>query len=149
MKTINIRDRKNAITLLKRLSLKDYESQDIRITNMHLKDLNDQLGAIIFAKNDLYVLASTIWEITQPIGKSNKHHHFHGLTIEQLYETLLNAHNSEEVIESHDSRYVIVTSSLNETNENFVLIVEINASLTNDRNARINKLITIYPRRKK
>ena len=145
-KRINIGDKEKAIIDISQFSLKHYRSTDIEFFNIHLKELNSICKKDIFSKNNLYIHSSTLWELMQPEAQIGKHH-FHGLSAEQIYYTIKSIVNPYCVYESYGNRYVVATSYLNRRNENLILIIELHAPLTSNRDANINKLITIYPKK--
>ena len=147
MKIINIKNKTEALMSLERFRLKEQSGVEIKLINVHLCEINALVGEKIFSKNDLYVTGETLYEIMQPIGDGHGRHHYHGLSPKLVLETLNNAKFPYGIYKAGNQRYVIVTISTNITGENVVLIVEIGASLKGVRDANINKLVSIYPRR--
>ena len=145
-KRINIGDKEKAIDDIRQFGQKSYQAVDIEFFNVHLKELNDVCGKKIFDKNNLYVRSSTLWELMQPEGKAGKHH-FHGIDAEVIYESIKGILEPYCIYDSYDSRFVIATLCKNQRDENYILVIEKHASLSNDRDANINKLITLYPKK--
>ena len=145
MKIINIKNKKEALEILERFKQREQKGVEIKITNVHLCRINDLVGEKIFSKNDLYVNGETLFDIMQPVGGKGKHNH-HGLNKEIILAVLNNAYQPIGIYTAN-KRYIIATIVVNNTNEHLVLVVERKAPLRNDRDANINKLITIYPRR--
>lgn len=145
MKIINIKNKKEALETLERFKQREQKGIEIKITNVHLCLINDLMKEKIFSKNDLYVNGETLYDLMQPIGGRGKHNH-HGLSKSTILSVLNNAYRPIGIYTTN-KRYVIATVIINSTNEHLVLVVEKGAQLRNDRDANINKLITIYPRR--
>ena len=145
-KRINIGDKEKAINDICQFSQKSYQAVDIEFFNVHLKELNETCGKKIFDKNNLYVRSSTLWELMQPEG-SKKTHNFHGLSAENIYEAIKGCLDPFSIFASHDSRIVVITLVENVREEKLQLIIELHASLENDRSANINKLVSIYPKK--
>ena len=148
MHIINIKNKKEALKALAHFQMKEQSGVEIKLTNVHLCKINDLVGDNIFSKNDLYVMGETLYEIMQPVGEGHGRHHYHGLSPNLVLEALNNAKTPYGIYGAGGQRFVIVTISVNESNENIVLIVELRASLKSNRDANINKLVSIYPRRK-
>lgn len=144
---INIGDIKHSIKEMKKFQNRRYEGKEIEITNMHLMELNKIYGKTIFRKDDLFVHAVTLFESMQKEGDTRSHN-AHNLSPEKLVNALRSLHLSDQVVSSYDDRYIIVSGETNELNEPIIAIIEIGASLINNRDANINKLVTIYPKRK-
>ena len=83
----------------------------------------------------------------QPVGDGHGRHHYHGLSSKLVLDTLNNAKAPYGIYKAGNKRFVVATIITNETNENVVLIIELGAGLKNNRDANINKLVSIYPRR--
>ena len=145
-KRINIGDKEKAIEDIRQFGQKSYQAVDIEFFNVHLKELNDVCGKKTFDKNNLYVRSSTLWELMQPEGYK-KTHNFHGLSAEIIYEAIKGSLTPFSVFSSHDSRIVIITLVENLRHEKIQLIIELHASLENERSANINKLVSIYPKK--
>ena len=143
-RVINIGNKKQACEQLKQYKEKHYESVDVEFTNVHLLKINDLVGFKLFSKNSLYVRSSTLWEVMQPVGMSGKHH-YHGLEPETIVDALSSLINSFFIYESYSDRYAVLVYG-NEDFPNIMVIIELNAGLSNDRNANVNKLVTIYPK---
>lgn len=145
-KRINIGDKEKAINDINQFSLKNYQALDIEFFNVHLIKLNDISKNKLFDKTKLYVRSSTLWELMQPEGKSGKHH-FHGLSAEDIYDCIKGLANPLCIYSSYNERIVIVTSKENVRQEKMILVIEKHSSLENNRDANINKLITVYPKK--
>lgn len=143
-RVINIGNKKQACEQLKQFKNKHYESVDIEFTNVHLLKINSLIGFKLFTKNSLYVRSSTLWEVMQPVGMSGKHH-YHGLEPEIIVDTLSSLVNSFLIYESYFDRYAALVFG-NEEYPAIMVIIELNAGLSNNRDANVNKLVTIYPK---
>ena len=144
IKTINIKNRTQSLKELENFKNKNYGRVDIKIENLHLNQLNELLGKRIFKKNDAYISAETLWELMQPIGQK-KQHNYHGFSPSNILEIFLSLTKPYCILKTHLSRFTIISSiMLNKTR--LLTIVEINATLSKNRAARINKIVTIYPK---
>ena len=143
IKTINIGNTEKAIESLNEINDKNYGNIDIKIENLHLKELNKLLNNNVFKQNDAYVSAETLWQIMQPAGIKIVHN-THGLSPEIILQALKDASHPFCILKSYLNRYITISSF--EINESRVLIIiEINASLRKNHEAKINKIVTIYP----
>ena len=145
-KRINIGDKEKALSDIHEFSLKHYKPTDIEFFNVHLKELNDTCNKKIFDKNNLYVRSSTLWELMQPEGNKGKHN-FHGLTGNDIFNVLKSLLQPFAVYYSRDSRIVISTNEENNRHEKIQIVIELHASLENNRDANINKIVSIYPKK--
>lgn len=143
-RVINIGNKKQACEQLKQFKNKHYESVDIEFTNVHLLKLNRLIGYKFFNKNSLYVRSSTLWEVMQPVGQSGKHH-YHGLKPEEIISALESLLNTFFIYETYPNRYAVLVSGISEY-QHMSVVIELNAGLSNNRNANINKLVTIFPK---
>ena len=141
---INIGNKKKATQQLEQFKNKQYESVDLEFTNVHLTTINDLIGYKFFVKNSLFARSSMLWEAMQPIGDKGRHN-YHGLEPNEIVDALANLTNPHLIYESYYGRYVIVVLG-NDKYPFIMMIIELNAGLTNNRNANINKLVTIYPK---
>ena len=146
MKIINIKNRKEALEILERFKLKEQSGVEIKLINVHLCEINALVGEKIFSKNDLYVMGETLYDVMQPVG-GHGHHHYHGLTTAEVLDAINSADNPIGIYTTYRSRYVIATLATNSSSENVVLVIEKGAGLKNNRDANINKLVSIYPNR--
>ncbi len=145
-KRINIGNKEKAINDISQFSFKNYRSVDIEFFNIHLKVLNKTLKKNIFDKNNLYIRSSTLWELMQKEGNKGKHN-FHGLTPNQIYDVLKGLLTPFCVYYSENKRIVITTFVKNTRNEKIQLVLELHSPLENNRNANINKIVSIYPKK--
>ena len=141
---INIGNKKHAHKELKQFQNKHYDAIDIEFTNVHLLQLNKLIGYKFFSKNSLFVHSSTLWEIMQPIGKVGKHH-YHGLKPEEIVNALSSLADTFLIYETYPKRYAVMVYD-NGMHHHITVVIELNAGLSNDRNANINKLVTIFPK---
>ena len=141
---INIGNKKQACERLEQYKNKHYESVDIEFTNVHLTKLNKLIGYSFFKKNSLYVRSSTLWEVMQPVGQSGKHH-YHGLEPSEIVNALSSLEKTFLIYETYPKRYAVMVFG-SERYQHISVVIEINAGLSNDRNANINKLVTIFPK---
>ena len=76
-------------------------------------------------------------------GTIGKNHHYHGLSPTSVIKTLASLLNPELVaLEFQTRRYVVVTLSVE--GRAMLAVIETGALLRNDRNANVNKLVTLY-----
>ena len=143
-RVINIGNKKQACKDLAQFQNKHYDAADIEFRNVHLLKLNALIGYRFFSKNSLYVRSSTLWEIMQPVGKMGKHH-YHGLKPDDIVDGLGSLLESFLIYETYPNRYAVLVSG-NGTYQNLAIVIELNAGLSNNRNANINKLVTIFPK---
>ena len=80
----------------------------------------------------------------QPIGGKGRHN-YHGLEPDEIIDALSILLNPCLIYETHSGRCGIVVLGKPKY-KNIMVVVELNASLTNNRDANINKLVTIYPK---
>ena len=145
-KQINIAIKEKAVGLLEKYRCKNYESADIEILNVHLKQINLICDRKIFDKNSLFVRSSTLWEIMQPEGSKGKHN-FHGLSAEEVFNALRDTLNPYCIFNTKENRIAVATLFVNNRNEKLLVIIELHAGLENDRFANINKLVSVYPKK--
>ena len=143
-RVINVGNKKQARKELEQFKSKHYDAIDLRLENVHLLSLNELVGHQLFRKSSLFVRSSTLWEIMQPVGKVGKHH-YHGLDAEEIIEVLSSLYKSVLIYKSYSNRYAVFVSGKKKKRV-LVVVIELNAGLENDRNADINKLVTIYPK---
>ena len=143
-KIINIKTNK-AIKEIRAFKEKEYASCDVKFTNVHLKELNKILKIELFSKNDVYVNATTLFELMQPSGKSGVHN-YHDLTPEDIFNALNNLLEPECVLKVKKERYAVVPTYVSSLNEPLMVIIELNSGLIVNKNANINKIVTIYPK---
>ena len=144
IKTINIGNPEKALENLIEIKNKNYGNVDIKIGNLHLKRINELVRKNVFKKNDAFINAETLWEVMQPVGEKN-HHHFHNLTTENVLETLKTLSNPYCVLQTESNRLSIL-STYEKNGKRLVTIIEIDTVLLGLSAAKINKIITIYPK---
>lgn len=144
-KTINIRNKKDAITALQDFQEKQYTC-DVRFTNVHLKELNTLVHLELFTKNDLFVEAGTLWDLMQPLG-DERLHHFHALTPTDIYETLRNITHPYCVLENSEGRIEILSSIESHFGVPLIVVIELKSGLIVEDSANINKMVTMFPKR--
>ena len=146
-KILNIGNKKSTLKILKEFKNTEHSPFDVKITNSHITELNKIIGKKIFKKDSLYISSKTLWEIMQPVGGFGRHH-YHGLTPENIYESLSTLHKSKNIIPSYDNRYLVITLAMVYTNIPLVIIIEPNGIVAN-KETTVSKIITIYPYNKK
>ena len=142
---INLAVKPLTISFLERMRDNDYVPYDVQITNSHIKELNELTGKKIFSKTSLYINSKTLHDIMQPIGGKDNHN-YHGLTPEDVYMSLVSIKNPKYVYVTKYDRFAIISIELSHYDVPLMLIVEKDAGLQKDTEARINKIITIYPK---
>ena len=144
-KIINIGNKKYTLNDLSVYKSNEYVPFDIKIINTHMKKLNYLVGFNIFTKDLLYINSKTLWEIMQPIG-GRGNHNFHGLTEEDVYLALESIQNPYAVMASKNDRYSIISIEASHFGKQLIVVIEKNASLIQNINAKVNKVVTIYPK---
>ena len=147
IRKINLGNKKEAIKAFKAFKANDYVPFDIELVNSHLKNINDNLEVNFFRKSSLFITSKTLWECMQPLGAKGKHN-FHGLSPEEIYDSLHDLQNTKCIASVYESRFVVVTSVIASCGDPIIAIVEIGSPLTLNRNANINKVVTLYPKKK-
>lgn len=143
-KEINLAKKNEAIDSLKHFKNREYY-QDIEFTNIHLIKINELVGFNLFTKNSLFANSATLFELMQPTGKIGRHH-YHGLRPDEIIELFINITRPNIIYRTYLNRIGILITIESTSAKNFLLIIELNSTLLNKRNANINKLITIYPK---
>ena len=143
-KTINIKTNK-AIKEIREFKDKLFAPVDIRFFNVHLKKLNKIINFELFSKNDLYINSKSLWELMQPIGSAGEHN-YHELTPEDIVNALNNLLDPQCVIKVKKERYAIIPTYISSFEEPLMVIIELNSGLILNKNANINKIVTIYPK---
>ena len=146
IRKINLGNKKEAIKAFNAFKTNDYVPFDIELVNSHLKNINDSLNVNIFRKGSLFITSKTLWECMQPLGAKGKHN-FHGLSPEEIYDSLRDLQNTRCIASVHESRFVIVTNIIASCGDPIIAIVETGSPLTLNRNANINKVVTLYPKK--
>ena len=82
----------------------------------------------------------------QPVGNSGTHN-YHGLDVEEIYNALISISNARKVYKTYDDRYLIVTNVVAKCGDPIIAVIKVGSSLVDIRDANINKLVTIYPKR--
>ena len=143
-KVINIKNKK-AIKEIRQLGDKLLSNSDIKFENVHLKKINKLLPHELFSKNDLYINSVTIWELMQPLGKSGSHN-YHGLLAEDIYFAINTMETPYCVFKIKYDRYAVVPVYISSYKNPIMIVVEIGAGLVTNKNANINKIVTMYPK---
>ena len=143
-KVINIKSNaaKREIAVFKK---RHYYSCDIKFENMHLCILNKMVRHNIFKKNDIYINSTTLYEIMQPVGSSGLHN-YHGLTVEDVFDSLNAITTPQCILKSKNNRFIIVPTYCSSYDLPLMVVIEIGASLVSNQKANINKIVTIYPK---
>ena len=146
IKIINIKS-DDALQQLTQFKNKKYVMCDVRLENVHLTRISELIGHPLFSKNDLFVNSQTLWSLmNEDEEKSeNETHTHHPLTPIDILDALNNMQNPYCVFKTRFGRISIVVSCLSHYREPLMAIIEIGASLIEDMDANINKLITMYP----
>ena len=144
IRIINIGDKKKAYNDIQQFKNKNYDSVDVEFNNVHMTSINKLVGFKLFSKTSLYARSSTLWEAMQPVGKAGRHH-YHGFESHEIIDALGLVLEPELIYESYLGRYVIIVY-MEQKEQYIMIIIEKNAGLENDRNANVNKLVTIYPK---
>ena len=143
-KIINIKNKKS-INEIKVFKDKVFVPVDVRFENVHIKRLNEIIKFELFSKNDLYINSKSLWELMQPVGDAGSHN-YHGLTSEDIYYALNSLLDPLAVFQVKNERFAIVPVFISSFNEPLMVVIEKDAELMNRQNAKINKIVTIYPK---
>ena len=143
-KIINIKSKKTLKTL-EHLRDKLVSNTDIKFENVHIKKINDCMRKNIFSKNDVYISSVTLWEIMQPEGSSGSHN-YHGLKPEDILGALNELTNPLCVLKAKNERFLIVPIYISSFDKPLIVVLEKGAGLITNKNANINKIVTIYPK---
>ena len=143
-KIINIKTNK-AIKEIREFRDKLFVPIDIRFTNIYLKKLNKIINFELFSKNDLYINSKSLWELMQPIGNTGSHN-YHELMPEDIFNALNSILEPLAVFKVKNQRYAVVPVYNSSFNEPLMVVIEKDAELMNKQNAKINKIVTIYPK---
>ena len=84
----------------------------------------------------------------QPIGGKGKYN-YHGLTPDKVYDAIATLRFSTDVTLSYDDRYLIVTLATVFDDINIAIVITPKGTKKNNPKNYINKIITIYPYKKK
>ena len=118
---------------------------DIRFNNVHLIRINTLLGFNLFKKNDLFANSEKLWEIMQPVGNTDEYNS-HGLTPKEIIDVLNSLSDPYCVYNAKYGRYGIVSLIIGECGEPLIVIIEVGAGTIENKDANINKLVTMYPK---
>ena len=146
-KIINVGNKESAIKAIKQIKEKDYTPFDLKITNSHIMSLNEKIGFIVFRKDSLYINSHSLWELMQPIGGKGSHH-YHELTGEDIYIALSSIKDPYAVIDEGNNKYTIISVIESHFERPLLVVIEINAPLIINKKAKINKIVTIFAKRK-
>ena len=144
MKVINLGTPLRAVEIIDVLGKKRLANADVRFQNVRLKRINELADRNIFLKNDLFMDATGLWDLMQADdGALGRRHHHHGLSPESIVKALSSLQNPELVaFEYNTYRHIVVTLSVD--GRAMLAVIETNAPLRGNRDARINKLVTLY-----
>ena len=145
VKLINIGYYQEAIERLEQIKKKNYGNSDIKVTNLHLRKLNSLLKRNVFFKNDAFISAETLYDIMCEESGRNKHN-YHSLSTEDVYKGLRYLSEPICIVSDGPDRYSMISSFLSSFNIPILVVVDIKASLVADREAEINKIVTMFPR---
>ena len=143
-KIINIKSNKD-IKEIREFKNKNFSPIDVKFTNVHLKELNKIINFELFTKNDLYINSKSLWELMQPIGNAGSHN-YHELMPEDIFNALNNLLDPQCVIKVKNERYAVIPAYISSFNEPLMVIIELNSGLIINKNANVNKIVTIYPK---
>ena len=143
-KYINIANKNESLYTLNYFRYNRCSPFFVRISNLHIKDLNKVLGRNIFKKDTVYINSETLWDIMQPVGGKGSHH-YHGLTPEEVYNTLSRLRYSKQIIPSYDDRFVVITDIQIRDGLYMVAILLTNEDLYKENIDNVTIVITIYP----
>ena len=145
-KQINIKNRREAIRVLRTYKEKKYSHQTIKICNVNLKVINSFLDYKIFSKNDLYVDSETLFELMQPSG-SKGIHNYHHLLPEVILDTLNVIVRPYCVFYENNNKYAIITTKIVDEKDPIMVIVAVESRTNENMDANVNKLVTMFPKK--
>lgn len=143
-KVINIKNKK-AIKEIRQLGDKLLSNSDVKFENVHLRRLNEIMAYDVFSKNDLYINSVTLWELMQPLGQAGSHN-YHGLIAEDIYAAVNAIETPYCIFKIKYGRYAVVPVYISSCNNPIMIVIEIGAGLVANKNANINKIVTMYPK---
>ena len=144
IKIINIKSA-DALKQITEYKNKLFSMHDIRLENVHMKRINALIKYNLFSKNDLFVNSTGLWEMMQPQGKQGGHH-YHDLTPEEVLDALNNIISPYCIFKTKQNRLSIVLSCACHEGNPLMAVVELDADLIDTKNAKINKLVSLYPK---
>ena len=83
----------------------------------------------------------------QPVGGKGGHH-YHELTEEDIYVALASIKEPYAVIDEENSKYTIISIIKSHFERPLLVVIEVNAPLIVNKKAKINKIVTIFAKRK-
>lgn len=143
-KIINIKTSK-AIKEIREFKNTLYAPCDVEFINIHLKQLNELVNVKLFSKNDLFINSGSLYNLMNPQGK-NKSHHYHDLTPEDIFYSFNLVTNPLAVFSVKLGRIAVVPSYISSVGKPLIIIIEKDAPLMENQLAKINKIVTIYPK---
>ena len=142
---INVGNKPEAIRRLNHYAERDRGHFDVRFRNVHLCKLNKIADRTLFRKNDLYVDASTLYELMLPVGGQGSHH-YHGLRPSEIVESLNRLDRPDLICKSYLDRLVLGVHIKKPSERLLAMVIDPSASKKYDVLEKINKLITIVPK---
>lgn len=146
-KIINLGNKDEAIDFL--TNLESNKSQyEYKVTNLGLTNLNKVCKGKVFHQEIAYVDYNTLKESMMKVGGKGKHN-YHGLTAKEIIDALTSIKHAKKVYESrkNPNASIIVSSIIAECGYPIIVIIELNNSLHSERDLKINKISSLYPKR--
>ena len=143
---INIQNKKEAIESLNDYKNKKYVLTDVKFENVHLLKLNAYTRKDIFSKNDLFINTISLWELMQPLGEKGGHN-YRDLSPEDIVDALSSITEPYCILKTEISQYAILSTTLSHFGEPLMIIIEVGSGNVIDKEANINKLVTMFPKR--
>lgn len=144
IKVINVKSA-NALEKITEYKNKQFVMHDVRLENVHLRKINELVRSNLFTKNDLFVNSVGLWELMQPKGQKGGHN-YHDLSPKEVLDALNNIVSPYCIFKTKQGRLSIILSCVCHEGKPLMAIVEINADLIDKKNAKINKLVSLYPK---
>ena len=144
---INIGNRSKAIDFLN--NLEENKSQyEYKVTNLGLTKLNKVCKGKPFSQEIAYIDYSTLRDAMMEVGGKGSHN-YHGLTPSEVIDALRSIKDAKKVYESkkNPERCIIVSSIDAECGYPIIVIIALNNPLHSERELRINKIASLYPKR--
>lgn len=144
IKVINVKS-VDALKQISEYKNNKYVMHDVRFENVHMKRINALINYDLFSKNDLFINSVGLWELMQSKGGKGGHN-YHDLSPKEVLDALNNIVSPYCIFKTKQDRLSIILSCVCHEGKPLMAIVEINADLIDKKNAKINKLVSLYPK---
>lgn len=144
LKVINIKG-SDALKKITEYKYKLFAMHDVRLENVHMKRINALINYNLFSKNDLFINSTSLWELMQPQGNRGSHN-YHNLSPEEVLDALNNIVSPYCIFKTKQDRLSIVLSCVCHKGNPLMAVVEVGVGLIDNEDAKINKLVSLYPK---